>query len=53
MVNGTYGIVPPQEKPTQPFFLGETICRTVSNGAIFVSGSAMPKVIPFELVHPE
>jgi hypothetical protein len=45
-VSGTYGIVPPHEKPTQPFLLGEIICKTVSNGAAFASGSAIPKVIP-------
>lgn len=53
IVNGTYGIVPPQENPTQPFFLGEIICNTVSNGAVFVSGNAIPNVTPAELVHPE
>jgi hypothetical protein len=52
-VSGTYGIVPPHEKPTQPFFLGEIICKTASNGATFVSGNAIPKVIPFVPVHPE
>jgi hypothetical protein len=53
IVSGTYGIVPPQENPTQPFFLGETICKTVSNGATFVSGSAIPKVTPLVPVQPE
>lgn len=52
-VSGTYGIVPPHENPTQPFFLGETICKTVSNGADFVSGNAIPKVMPLVPVHPE
>jgi hypothetical protein len=52
-VSGTYGIVPPNEKPTQPFFRGDTICRTVSNGAVFVTGNAMPNVTPFVPVHPE
>lgn len=53
IVSGTYGIVPPHENPTQPFFLDETICKTVSNGATFVSGSAMPKVTPLAPVQPE
>jgi hypothetical protein len=52
-VSGTYGIVPPHEKPTQPFFLGEIICKTVSNGAIFASGNAIPKVMPLVPVQPE
>jgi hypothetical protein len=53
MVSGTYGIVPPNEKPTQPFFRGETICRTVSKGAVFASGNAMPNVMPLKPIHPE
>jgi hypothetical protein len=52
-VSGTYGIVPPHEKPTHPFFLGEIICKTVSNGETFVCGSATPNVMPFVPVHPE
>jgi hypothetical protein len=52
-VKGTYGMVPPQENPTHPFFLGDTICKTVSNGAALVLGSAMPNVMPLAPVHPE
>jgi hypothetical protein len=52
-VKGTYGMVPPQENPTQPFFLGEIICKTVSNGAVLVSGNAMPNVMSLVPVHPE
>jgi hypothetical protein len=52
-VSGTYGIVPPQENPTQPFFFGETICNTVSYGAGFDSGRAIPKVTPLVPVQPE
>jgi hypothetical protein len=52
-VSGTYGMVPPQENPTQPFFLVEIICKTVSNGAVLVSGSAIPKVMPLVPIQPE
>jgi hypothetical protein len=52
-VKGTYGMVPPQENPTHPFFLGDIICKTVSNGAALVLGSAMPNVMPLAPIHPE
>jgi hypothetical protein len=52
-VSGTYGIVPPQENPTHPFLMGETICSTVSKGATLVSGRATPKVTPLPPVQLE
>jgi hypothetical protein len=52
-VSGTYGIVPPQLNPTHPFLIGETICKTVSKGAVFDSGKARPNVMPLVPVHPE
>jgi len=52
IVRGTYGIVPPHAKPTQPFAMGETICSTVSNGAAVTSGRATPIVTPLPPVHP-
>lgn len=53
IVRGTYGIVPPHAKPTQPFAMGETICKTVSKGAAVTLGRATPMVTPLPPVHPE
>lgn len=52
IVKGTYGIVPPHEKPSQPVFRGAIICRMVSKGAVLASGNATPKVMLLVPVHP-
>lgn len=56
IVSGTYGIVPPHEKPIQPFATGEMIWRTVSKFEAVVLGRATPMITPaalfFSPVHP-
>jgi hypothetical protein len=44
-VNGLSVIPPPHENPAHPSEMGETICRSVSNGVLVValSGTAMRK----------
>lgn len=44
-VSGFRVMPPPQEKPTHASEIGETICRSVSNGALVdaLSGTAMRK----------